>query len=237
MRSFNAFTYDGPGSTIDLHWRLDPTFDALPSFDEVWARREDVDLGAGVVVPSLGPGDLLAHTCLHTAKDNWRWARNLVDVHRLAGRAATWERDLARAPLRRLELQTLAVTRFLVGLPPTVPDAVLARLDQVPAPVLRRALASQDRPVYATYPFPGIESARLMRYMVTASATPRDLAHSAVSTALPVKAVAGIEARTAWTGVPLSLWYRVRRLRRRSVAWARREPGAGVVEPLARTSR
>lgn len=233
LRSFNAFTYDGPGSTIDLHWRLDPTLDALPGFDQLWERREIVDLG-GILAPSLGRGDVLAHTCLHTAKDSWRWMRSLVDVHRLAARPETWARDRDAEPLRRLEISTLAVTRSVVGLPPTVPADVLSRLDRVPASVLTRALAAQDRPVYAAYPFPGVESLRLMRYMVAASSTPRDLAHSAVSTALPVKAVVGIEARTAWTGVPLTLWYRLRRIRRRSLAWARREPGAGVVDPLVR---
>jgi hypothetical protein len=234
MRSFNAFTYDGPGSTVDLHWRLDPTLDALPSFDEVWERREEVDLG-GVVVPTLGRQDVLAHTCLHAAKDSWRWMRNLVDVHRLAARPETWAVDRHEQGLRRLEVTTLAVTRFVVGLPPAVPADVLVLLDRVPASVLVRALAAQERPVYATFPFPGVESMRLLRYMVAASSTPRDLAHSAVSTALPVKAVVGIESRTAWTGVPLTLWHRVRRVRRRSVAWARREPGAGVVDPLVRT--
>lgn len=233
LGSFNAFTYDGPGSTIDLHWRLDPTLDALPTFAEVWERREVVDLG-GILVPTLGRGDVFAHACLHTAKDSWRWMRSLVDVHRLAADPQTWER-IAREPLRRLEVQTLAVTRSVVGLPPDVPAEVTARLDRVPASVLRRAAAAQERSVYATYPFPGVESMRLFRYMVVASSTSRDLRHSAVSTALPAKAVVGIESRTAWTGVPLTLVHRVRRVRRRGVAWARREPGAGVVEPIVRS--
>jgi hypothetical protein len=233
LRNFNAFTYDGLGSTVDLHWRLDPTLDALPDFDAVWARREIVDLG-GVLVPTLGRGDVLAHASLHSAKDSWRWMRSLVDVHRLAARPETWARDLRAEPLRKLEVQTLAVTRFVVGLPPGVPAEVLACVDRVPASVLTRALAAQERPVYATFPFPGVESMRLLRYMVAASSTPRDLRHSAVSTALPVKAVVGIEAGSAWTGVPLTLWHRLRRVRRRSVAWARREPGAGVVDPLVR---
>ncbi|RNL63231.1 hypothetical protein EFK50_16185 [Nocardioides marmoriginsengisoli] len=234
LGSFNAFTYDGPGSTVDLHWRLDPTLDALPTFAEVWARREIVDLG-GILVPTLARTDLLAHTSLHTAKDSWRWMRSLVDVYRLAALPSTWERAGTTEPLRRLEVSTLAVTRFVVGLPPSVPASVVRRLDQVPAAVLTRAVQAQERPVYAPVPFPGAESMRLLRYMVAASGTPRDLAHSAVSTALPVKAVVGIESRTAWTGVPLTLLYRLRRVRRRSVAWARREPGAGVVEPLVRS--
>ncbi|RNL79957.1 nucleotidyltransferase family protein [Nocardioides marmorisolisilvae] len=236
MRSFNAFTFDGPGSTVDLHWRLDPTLHALPDFEEVWNRREAVDLGA-VRVDTLCHADLLGSTSLHAAKDYWRWLRSLVDVHRIAADARTWERAFDQDPLRRLEVQTLAVTRFVVGLPANVPAEVLAELDRVPASVLTRALAAQERPVYATYPFPGVESMRALRYMLAASSTGQDRRHAVVATVLPVKTVVGIEAQSAWTGVPLTLWHRVRRLRRRSVAWARREPGARVVEPVIRTHR
>lgn len=235
MGAFNALTYDGPGSAVDLHWRLDPTLDALPTFAQAWDRRVRVDLG-GVTVDTLGHADLLAHTSLHAAKDSWRWMRSLVDVHRIAANPLTWERSLAQDPLRRLEISTLAVTRFVVGLPGAVPAEVLARLDQVPASVLNRAITAQERPTSAENPFPGSESARLLRYMLAASPTARDLRHSAVSTVLPVKTVLGIEATSAWTGVPLTLWARVRRLRLRSVAWARHEPDSPTV-PLVRTDR
>jgi len=236
MRSFNAFTFDGPGSTVDLHWRLDPTLDALPGFEEVWNRRELVDLGA-VQVETLSHADLLGHTSLHAAKDYWRWLRSLVDVHRIAADPRTWERAFDQDPLRRLEVETLAVTRFVVGLPDAVPAPVLARLDHVPAAVLTRALAAQERPVYDPYPFPGMESMRQLRYLMAASSTGRDRRHAAVALVLPVKTVVGVEAKSAWTGVPVTLWHRVRRLRRRSVGWARREPGARVVEPAVRTHR
>ena len=236
MRSFNALTFDGPGSTVDLHWRLDPTLDALPDFEEVWNRREPVDLGP-VRVETLCHADLLGHASLHAAKDYWRWLRSLVDVHRIAADQRTWERDLETEPLRRLEIDTLAVTRFVVGLPAGVPPEVLAQVDRVPASVLSRALAAQERPVYATYPFPGSESMRQLRYLLAASSTGRGRRRAAVGIVLPVKTVVGIDARTAWTGVPLTLWHRVGRLRRRSVGWARREPGARVVEPAVRTPR
>lgn len=235
MGAFNALTYDGPGSAVDLHWRLDPTLEALPTFAEAWERRVRVDLG-GVSVDTLGHEDLLAHTSLHAAKDSWRWMRSLVDVHRLAANPLTWERSFKRDPLRRLEVSTLAVTRFVVGLPAAVPTEVLARLDQVPASALSRAIAAQERPTTADNPFPGRESVRLLRYMLAASPTPRDLRHSAVSTVLPVKSVLGVEATSAWAGVPLTLWARLRRLRLRSVAWARHEPSA-TADPLVRTPR
>lgn len=236
MGAFNAFTYDGPGSAVDLHWRLDPTLDALPTFAEAWDRRVRVDLG-GVKVDTLCHADLLAHTSLHTAKDTWRWMRSLVDVHRIVANPLTWDRSLDRAPLRRLEISTLAVTRFVVGLPGGVPPEVLAQLDQVPASVLTRAVTAQDRPTTAENPFPGSESVRLLRYMLAASPTRRDLRHSAVSTVLPVKSVIGIESESAWTGVPRTLWARVRRLRLRSVAWAKRDTEQGATDPLVRTPR
>lgn len=227
MGAFNALTYDGPGSAVDLHWRLDPTLDALPVFAEAWERRVPVDLG-GVVVDTLSRADLLGHASLHAAKDSWRWMRSLVDVHRIAADPATWDRSWSRDPLRRLEVSTLAVTRFVVGLPGGVPAEVLARLDQVPASVLLRAVAAQERPTAAENPFPGSESVRLLRYMLEASPTPRDLRHSAVSTMLPVKSVLGVDAKSAWSGVPLTLWARVRRLQVRSVAWAKRSPSAEI---------
>lgn len=234
MGAFNALTYDGPGSSVDLHWRLDPTLDALPTFSQLWDRRVRVDLG-GVEVETLCHADLFAHASLHAAKDSWRWLRSLVDVHRLAGNPLTWERSPERGRLRRLEVNTLAVTRFAVGLPSGVPAEVLARLDQVPASVLSRAVAAQDRPSGAENLLPGSESVRLLRYMLSASPTGRDLRHSAVSTVLPVEAVIGIEAQTAWTGVPQTLWARLRRLRGRSVSWAR---STDPTEPdLARTRR
>lgn len=236
LRTSNAFTFDGPGSTVDLHWRLDPTLDALPGFAELWERREPVNLGSTEVL-ALGRADLLAHTSLHAAKDNWRWLRSLVDVHRLAVDPQTWQRSFDVEPLRRLEVDTLAVTRFVVGLPPGVPAHVLAQVDRVRASVLTRALAAQERSVYAKYPFPGVESGRSLRYMLTASPTARDWRHAALSTVIPAKAVEGVDARTAWTGVPQALWNRLRRLRRRSLAWARREPGAGVTDSLVRNPR
>lgn len=226
MKAFNAFTYDGPGSAVDLHWRLDPTLEALPTFAQAWTRRSRVDLG-GVTVDTLSQQDLLAHTSLHTAKDSWRWLRSLVDVHRIAANPTTWERSLERTPLRRLEVSTLAVTRFVIGLPHGVPATVHAQLDQVGASVLTRAADAQERPSSSQARVPGSESIRLLRYMLAASPTSRDLRHSAVSTVLPVKSVVGIEAQTAWTGVPLSLWARVRRLRLRALAWIRRDSATG----------
>lgn len=221
LRSFNSLTYQGRGSTVDLHWRLDTTLHGLPPFAAVWAAREEVDLGGGVRVATLSSGDAMAHSCLHCARDSWRWVRSLVDVHRLAGRPQTWTALEARRP-GRVEAATLAVTRTLIGLPAGVPDDVLARIDRVPASVIDRACAAQEAPAHAVDSFPGAHTVRQVRYLVAASPTPRDLAHTALVLALPAQSVVGVEARTAWAGVPTALWRRLRGAARRLAAWTRR---------------
>lgn len=220
LRSSASLSFEGPGSKIDLHWRLDPTLDGLPGFAEVWDRRARVDIG-GVQVETLGYVDLLPHSASHAAKDHWRWLRSLVDVHRLAGMPQTWE-GRTRPP-GRLEIETLAVTRRSLGLPPGVPADVLARVDRVPERLVAVGIRAQDRPVDPDGPAPGRETFQQLRYMVVASATPRDLAHAAVATLLPEKVVFGVEAGSAWTGVPKALLARLGRTRRRVLAWFRRD--------------
>jgi hypothetical protein len=227
--SYNEMKFEGPATTVDLHWRLDPTLDALPGFAEVWSRRETVDLG-GVRMPTLSRRDALAHTCLHSAKDQWRWLRSLVDVHRLARDPLLWE----DRPLLRLEAETLAITRELLDLPAEVPGRVRRRLDAVSGRVIRRAVRAQQAPAMEADAFPGLESLRNVRYLVAASATPRDITHSLVGIALPVQAVAGIEARTAWAGISLTLWHRVGTLLRRTFGWARRDRSSAPPKSLTR---
>jgi hypothetical protein len=212
-----ALAYLGPGSNVDLHWRLDTTVDALPDFAQLWDRREQVDLG-GVRVNTLGRADLLAQSSFHAAKDRWRWLRSLVDVHRLAAMPESF----GVRSLHPLELRTLAITRAALGLPAGVPDEVIARLDRPDSNPVRRALADQERPASKGHRTPGVESALNLRYLVSASRTPRDLARSVVATTLPVRMVAGVQSRTAWTGIPMTLWRRLLRLGRRTFALARR---------------
>lgn len=222
-RTTCALPYLGAAANVDLHWRLDTTTDALPEFAELWERREVVDLG-GVAVATLGKGDLLAQTCFHAAKDRWRWLRSLVDVHRIAAMPEVWS-GVGPGSLRHLELRTLAITQAALGLPAQVPVSVLAEMGAVPAGPVRRALADQERPAPKSLATPGVESALNLRYLVAASHTPRDLTRSVVATTLPVKMVAGVHSRTAWTGIPATLWRRLRRLGRRTFAWARGTSG------------
>lgn len=70
---------------IDLHWALTNVRSALPAFDDLWRRREYVEV-SDRLIPTLGLADALAHSCAHSLKDQWRWIRSLVDVDRLARR-------------------------------------------------------------------------------------------------------------------------------------------------------
>jgi hypothetical protein len=225
LDTFHEMTFDSPAGTVDLHWRLDPTHDALPSFDPLWDRRRQVEL-LGSTAWTLSPPDALAHTCHHAARDDWRWLRSLFDVRRLARDPAAWG-DGAPAPIA---IATLRVTADLVGLPGSTPRPVLDRLRSVPEMTVRRAVAAQDRPVIAAHPFPAAQTLRDVRYRLAASHTPRDVRCTAVSAVLPPKGVAGLDDSTVRTALPRAVLLRLRWLVRRSVAWMRRVPGASVVQ-------
>lgn len=224
----NEMTFDGPGSTVDLHWRLDQGHRTLPAFGELWDRRTSMDLG-GVEVETLGMGDAFTHACHHAAKDDWRWIRSLVDVHRLAR-----HRDFT-APAVRIELSSLAVTETCIGLPEAVPAAVRRQVASASPSMGRRAIVAQDRPVFADYPFPAAQTLRDLRYRAGASGSAADLGRAAVSVVIPAKAVVQIDDRSAWTGVPRVLVRRGGWLVRRVLGWVRRTPRAGVMQtPSAR---
>ncbi len=225
LDTFHEMTFDSPAGTVDLHWRLDPTYDALPSFDPLWERRQQVEL-MGSVAWTLAIADALTHTCHHAARDDWRWLRSLFDVRRLARDSAAWE----DGPPAAVTIATLRVTADLVGLPAATPGRVVAGLRSVPGSTVRRAVSAQDRPVIATYPFPAAQTVRDVRYRLSASRTPGDVRRTVVAAILPPKVVAGLEDSTARTALPRVLARRLAWLVRRSFAWLRRVPGASVVQ-------
>ena len=223
LSTFNEMTFDGRHSTVDLHWRLDPTHGALPGFAEVWGRRSTVDVG-GTKVETLGIADSFSHACHHAAKDDWRWLRSLVDVHRLA-RLQDFSGGIAR-----IDVTSLAATEVCIGLPATIPDDVKRQVAASVERSGRKAIAAQDRPVFAEFPFPAAQSIRDLRYRVRASRSPSDLERTAVAAIIPAKAVAELDDRSAWTAIPRVFARRVAWLLRRTVGWMRRSPGASVVQ-------
>lgn len=226
LHSAHELTFLGSQCSVDLHWRLDPTLDALPEFADLWSRREYADLGDGPA-PVLGRGDALAHACLNAAKDEWRWLRNLVDVRRLAGLDDVWQ---AFTP-GRLQLHALAVTEAHVGLPDTTPSAVRDRLARLRRSTTVRLVAAaeraQERQVRTLHEGPGTATAQFLRYQLAASASPRDVRRALGALVLPARSVSRVDAASAWVGVPVGLGHRVGGLARRSLG---RTAGDDVVE-------
>jgi hypothetical protein len=221
--NYNEMTFDGPHSTVDLHWRLDPSAAALPSFAASWSRRVLVPVG-DVTVHTLGPRDAFSHACRHAEKDGWRWLRNLVDVHRLARRDDVWS-SLHEVPLEPPDLRALTVTAACVGLPTTVPQH-LVREDAGSARLIHRAFAAQESRLVDPNPRPGAASGQYIRYRLSVSRRGTDVARALSAYVLPVEVVHDVDDRSAWTGLPRALRRRATSLVRRLMRWARWEPGA-----------
>lgn len=163
LRTTYELVLDGPHGSIDLHWRLDPTYAGLPAFDEVWSRHEEVAIG-DVTLPTLTRPDAFAHALRHAAKDRWDLLRSLVDVHRLARDPAIWPDHLDR-----LGRMTLSVTDATIGLPRSAPPFAATRAG---LPDALSAQARDDRTTSAV----GGNALRHLRYSLRSSHHPRDLA-------------------------------------------------------------
>jgi hypothetical protein len=211
----NELTFYGASCSVDLHWRLDPTIDGLPAFDVLWERRQAVEVG-GASVPTLAPGDALAHLCLNAARDDWRWVRSLVDIHRVARLDGAWKHQR----MRGLAVAALIVTDALVGLPLDTPGWVRDRMARVPPRVRDRVVQAAIRgeegderasegPASRFWP--------LVRYQLAASTTPRDLRHTLGTLLLPGWAVRDVDAVSAWRGVPAGIGRRTSDFTRRSL--------------------
>lgn len=208
-------TFDSPGSTLDLHWRLGPTHHAMAGFEDAWSRRVGLDLD-GLAVATLSVGDALTHACHHAAKDEWRWMRSLVDVHRLARLPGAWPRELSL-----VERNTFHVTGACFGLPDEVPGPARATIQRTPLRVLRRAMIAQSRPLETELPPPGVETLRQVRRSLAESRALPDVRRTLAAAIVPYPSVADLDDRTAWTAVPRMLGRRVRRVVDRWSAWRR----------------
>jgi len=224
VSTYYGLTMDGDNSTVDLHWRLDPTWHAFPPFEVLWARRQEVVV-AGPPVNTLSFADALVHSCHHAAKDEWRWLRSLVDVHRLARDPEAWRG--AATQVGPLEVSTLAVVADLVGLPDAVPSAVLRRVGHVPSRVPRRAVATQDRPVGIATP-PGRETVREVRRRLRSSRHPGDVARTFQCAVLPFTTVNRLDEPRALPAILRGLVLRCREVLRR-ILGAPHSPESGAL--------
>jgi hypothetical protein len=211
----NELAFYGASSSVDLHWRLDPTLDSLPPFDVLWERRTSVEVG-GLVVPTLAPRDTLAHLCFNVTRDNWRWLRSLVDIHRAARLDGAWE----RWDPPPLVVDALAVTDAHVGLPAATPGWVRDRVAGLPerrrARLARAAVSGQEGRERLS-DGPGSRFWSDLRYELAASSTARDLRRTLGTVVLPGWAVRDVRAASAWRGVPAGVGRRTSDLTRRSL--------------------
>jgi hypothetical protein len=175
---------DGPLCAADLHWRLDPTYDALPSFADLWCRREQVRVGP-LSVATLGRSDAFAHALRHAARDGWGSLRSLVDIHRLARDPAVWP-----GRLDRLARTSLTVVDATIGLPDGVP--VFRRVTVG----LPRALDAQSRPVRFTR-FLGDAGLRYAAYCLAGSHSVRDVGVAVAGLVLPPLRVSHVPEQDA----------------------------------------
>lgn len=96
MRKDFTYTHLERGFHIELHWRWSQNAHLFPvDFEDVWARREEIQLG-GSCVPSIPPEDLVLYLCAHGAHTGWfrlKWLCDLpelisqLDMPRLVSRA------------------------------------------------------------------------------------------------------------------------------------------------------
>ncbi len=87
------------GMLVELHWAFFPrAFGFSLRFEDALAQGQPVRLG-GSIVQTLGPEDLLVYLCAHGTYHRWVRLEWIVDVARLAGRAAAidWSQVLERA--------------------------------------------------------------------------------------------------------------------------------------------
>jgi Uncharacterised nucleotidyltransferase len=234
LRTYNEMTFDGPHSSVDVHWRLDPTRSALPDFETAWAQRVSVEL-PGLTVATLSAASAFSHTCHHAAKDEWRWLRSLVDVHRLARVPEVW----TGRELSRLERATLAVTDSCVGLPESVPAWVRDAVRRESGRAAARARRAQDRPVLRDNAVPGAHMWRATRYRLSASRAPADLRIAVAAAALPAGSVADLTASSAWVALPRLAARRLGRLLSKVAVWLGGGPSGatrsgGSIRPDAR---
>lgn len=123
-------------TSVDLHWRIDrlPQICAV-AFDEMWARRQLVDIG-DLLVPTLGTQDALLVTAAHGTKERWRHWRWIVDFIRQSRSVEDWDevRQVARASGCGLALDVaLAMHEQLAPLPASLtfrPSEAAQRLAQ-----------------------------------------------------------------------------------------------------------
>ncbi len=207
VRTGHEVSLHGSRSSVDLHWHLAPARSSFPSFERLWERS--VELGvAGRPVPTLAPFDALAHSAGHAAKDQWRWLRSMLDVHRLASEPRTWEG--ADRPLRSDQLLTLGLAARMFGVPHGAPAAVVRGAIASAGAVHDDVVALQaGTPATHESAFrPGKTLATSVRTLRRTEAAPADLLRQLGFSLFPPWLLAGEPSPHAYVAAPRAVWRR-----------------------------
>jgi hypothetical protein len=135
--------HSDPGApVVELHSLLDSVLDGDDAIHGIWSAQRTVDLGNGVVVPTLAPAEFFAHVVMHVSRHHLFEGelRSLLDVALLLGSpgpALDWEALRIEWRRRRvdgwIEL-TLALATLLLRA--KIPDAYTGALPQSEALML-----------------------------------------------------------------------------------------------------
>ena len=216
VRTTYQVTMTAQHHDIDLHWRLHPAQSAPPHFDEAWARRQTVLFG-GITIDTLGVADQLRHACSHAARDEYRWLRSLVDLHRLVRDPALWE--VHGTALSPIEGEALEVVRATVSLPGPAPSLPLPAAQAAERAVERAFRAQARAEPSARGGRPGAGLSRAVRRYLRESASPRDALSVVYGLALPAGGLGDLSQRRATTAVPRAVARRAAYVAHRILGW------------------
>jgi hypothetical protein len=124
-------TYVGPPGQVDLHWRIAPQRQLMPSFEDFYVRRRDVFIG-GTRVPTLGISDSLAAACFHAYHDRFEPLRGLIDIVRIVEASEGLVLPRYSRSLGRLIAGVLHL--LLAVFPGVIDKPTAALLQQLPEP-------------------------------------------------------------------------------------------------------
>jgi len=173
----------------------------MPCFDTLWDRRTTV-IVESTTIPTLHRYDALAHSASHAAKDNWRWLRGLVDVHRLACLPGTWAQ--VPRPLRRDQLLTVGLAVDLLGIPDPAPP-VVRESAVATAPILSTAKENQTaraNPSAESLAAVAAQVRQAVARLLRAESSPCDVARFLALVCLPPRITAHETSPHALVAVP-----------------------------------
>jgi len=89
LSNASTFTFEHRSTRlpIELHWQLSNRYTGVRfHFDDLWARKVQVDLGSGNTIPTFSPMDQLLVLALHGTRHFWESLCWLVDIAYLLDR-------------------------------------------------------------------------------------------------------------------------------------------------------